>query len=58
MRDKRYYYCYSGPQKMFLKRNGLRYILAATNASTGKKYWVFESCEKLDRLLQEWRDNR
>ena len=58
MKDKRFYYCYSYPQKEFLKKNGLRYILVANNMSTNKRYWVFESCEELDRLLQEWRDNR
>lgn len=53
-----YYYCYSYPQKEFLKKNGLRYIVVAENPSTHKRFWMFESCEKLDRLLQEWRDNR
>ena len=58
MKDKRYNYCYSYPQKEFLKKNGLRYILAAINQSTSKRYWLFEGCEELNRLLQEWRDNR
>lgn len=54
----RYYYCYSYPQKEFLKNNGLRYITAAINQSTQKRYWLFEGTEELNKLLQKWRDNR
>lgn len=54
----RYYYCYSYPQKEFLINRGLRYITAAINQSTGKRYWLFEGTEKLNMLLQKWRDNR
>lgn len=54
----RYYYCYSYPQKEFLINSGLRYIVAAINQSTGKRYWLFEGTEKLNFLLQEWRENR
>lgn len=54
----RYYYCYSYPQKEFLINSGLRYITAAINQSTGKRYWLFEGTEKLNMLLQKWRDNR
>ena len=54
----KYYYCYSYPQKEFLKKNGLRYITASVNESTGKRYWLFEGTEKLNSLLQVWRDNR
>ena len=54
----KYYYCYSYPQKEFLKKYGLRYIAAALNASTNKRYWLFEGTEKLNSLLQEWRNNR
>ena len=54
----RYYYCYSRPQKEFLKSNGLNYITAAINQTTGKRYWLFAGTEKLNKLLQEWRDSR
>lgn len=60
--DKRYYmkfyYCYSYPQKEFLKSNGLSYISAAINQTTNKRYWLFEGTEELNLLLQKWRDNR
>lgn len=56
--ERRYYYCYSYPQKEFLKKNGLRYITAAINETAGKRYWLFEGTEKLNELLQVWRDNR
>ena len=54
----KYYYCYSRPQKDFLKNNGFQYITAAINQTTGKKYWLFEGTEQLNKLLQVWRDNR
>ena len=54
----KYYYCYSYPQKEFLKNSGLKYINTSINQSTGKRYWLFEGTEKLNKLLQEWRNNR
>ena len=53
--DKKYFYCYSKPLKDFFIRNNLRYILRATHEKTQKQYWVFESCDKLNGLLAEWR---
>ena len=54
----KYFYCYSYPLKEFFKKNGLEYITAATNHSTNKTYWLFESNEKLNKLLNEWRSNK
>lgn len=54
----RYYYCYSYPQKEFLKSVGLQYITAAINQTTNKRYWLFEGTEELNKLLQTWRNNR
>ena len=51
----RYFYCYSYPLKDFFICNGLNYITAAINQSTGKRYWLFEGTEKLNILLNEWR---
>ena len=54
----RYYYCYSYPQKEFLKHAGLRYITAAINHTTNKRYWLFAESAELNKLLQTWRNNR
>ena len=54
----KYYYCYSYPQKEYLKKNGISYISAAINQTTNKRYWLFEGTEKLNLLLQKWRNNR
>lgn len=54
----RYFYCYSYNLKEFLRSSGLRFITAAVNMNTMKKYWVFESSEELDRLLDVWRSRR
>lgn len=53
--ERKYFYCYSKPLKDFFLDNGLRYILKSTHNKTNKQYWVFESCEKIDKLLTEWR---
>lgn len=55
---KKYFYCYSYPLKEFFIKNGLEYIAVANNKSTDKQYWLFEGCEKLNKLLQQWRANR
>ena len=53
--ENKYFYCYSKPLKDYFLDNGLKYILKAIHDKTHKKYWVFESCEKIDNLLYEWR---
>lgn len=52
------FFCYSYPLKEYFIKNGLHYITAATNQSTGKTYWLFEGSKKLNILLQEWRLNK
>lgn len=52
-----YFYCYSYPLKEFFLKNGLRYISSGFNCNTNKKYWVFESSDKITELLQYWRTN-
>lgn len=54
----RYYYCYSYPQKEFFKRHGLKYLTAAINESTNKRYWLFEGSVELNSLLLKWRTNK
>ena len=54
----RYFYCYSYPLKEFLVNNGLKFITAAVNQATNKRYWLFEGTDKLNKLLTEWRLNK
>lgn len=56
--EHKYFYCYSKPLKDFFLQNGLRYIIKSVHEKTHKKYWLFESCEEIDRLLAEWRLRR
>lgn len=53
--ENKYFYCYSKPLKDYFLKNGLRYVLKAMHDKTHKQYWVFESREKIDNLLKEWR---
>ena len=55
MRNDKYYYCYSYPQKRFIMDNGEKYVLKGEHINTKKTYWVFERNEKLDELLNEWK---
>ena len=53
----KYFYCYSNNLCHFFIKNGLNYIASSINHNTGKKFWVFESCDQITILLTEWRLN-
>lgn len=52
------YCCYSLNLREFLYKNGKRYKLAALNPNSGSLFWVYVKDEKLDRLLNEWSENK
>lgn len=54
----KYYYCYSWPQKQYLRKNNEEPIVNGLHPKTQKKYWVFERNENLDRLLNEWQSRK
>lgn len=54
----KYFYCYSRPLMNYFCDKGLEYILYARHPATMKRYWVFESSEKLSLLLGEWREKK
>ena len=54
----KYFYCYSYPLKEFFIKNGLRYITNSVNTNTQKKLWVFEGTDKLNDLLNIWRNRK
>jgi hypothetical protein len=58
MKNKRYFFCYSYPLKSFFEENDLDVITVAQNQSTGKRYWLFEGTDELNRLLKEWRERK
>ena len=53
MRNDKYYYCYSYPQKRFIMDNGEKYVIKGQHTNSNKTYWVFERNKKLDELLTE-----
>ena len=55
--DVELYCCYSINQRAFLKKNGLRYKLAALNPNSKNLFWVYVKNEKLNKLLNEWSTN-
>ena len=52
------YCCYSLNLRNYLRDNGLRYKLAASNPNTNGLFWVYVKDEELDRLLREWSANK
>jgi hypothetical protein len=52
------YCCYSLNLREFLYNNGVRYKLAALNPNSKSLFWVYVKTEKLDRLLNEWSENK
>ena len=54
----RYFYCYSTKMVDFFCKNGLRYIRSDIHKKTNKRFWVFESSDKITYLLNMWRLNK
>ena len=48
------YCCYSINLRNYLKKNGLRYKLAALNPNSKELFWVYIKDKKLDELLNKW----
>jgi hypothetical protein len=57
-KDVELYCCYSLNLREFLYNNGVRYKLAALNPNSKSLFWVYVKTEKLDRLLNEWSENK
>lgn len=54
----KFYKCYSIKLFHFLKDNGLWYVHKDYNHETKKNYWLFEKNERLQELLDKWKENR
>ena len=52
--DVSLYCCYSIAVRDYLKRNGVRYKIAALNPNSKHLFWVYIRDEKLDELLSKW----
>lgn len=52
------YCCYSLNLRNYLYDNGLRYRLAALNPNSKSLFWVYIKNEKLDKLLNDWSQNK
>lgn len=56
--DVKLYCCYSLPLRNYLRKNGIKYNLAALNPNSKKLFWVYIKSEKLDELLNRWSTNK
>lgn len=51
----KYYYCYNPVKKNYLLENGVNYIDKDIHKRTLNTFWIFVRSEKLDYLLNNWR---
>ncbi len=54
----KYFYCYSYPLKEFFVSNGEQVILSSIHEKTKKKFWVFNSTDRITELLFKWRNSK
>ena len=52
---KNYFYCYSPRLKSRLLDEGERFICVGINEKSGRKFWLFETTDKLNDVLNTWR---
>ncbi len=55
--NKKLQYFYSIPLCAYLKMNGLEIVKIAKHKDTGKTIFYFETGERLDGLIKEYKDN-
>lgn len=56
--DVNLYCCYSLPLRDYLRKNGLRYKLAALNPNSKNLFWIYVKDENLNTLLEKWTANK
>lgn len=49
-------YCYNPVKKDFICNMGINYIDNGVHLKTNKTFWIFTRDEKLDMILDKWRD--
>lgn len=50
--------CYDIKQKKFFEKHGEHDLIYGLHPKTLKSFWVYERNEHLNRLLEEWTNNR
>lgn len=56
--NKLLYCCYSPKLKEFLLKNNCKYEICARNPNNDKTFWIYIRDDKLDKLLNEWSNNK
>ena len=56
----KYYPCFSGTEKNFLKSKGLKYLIKCRHFESDNKMWLFiyDDEKKLDNALTEWTNSK
>lgn len=52
--DNKIFYCYSLRLFHYISAFGLKCSCSKKNALSGKRYWVFNKSEKLDRIIESY----
>lgn len=50
----KYFFCYSENLMKKLKSEGIRYITEAKHVKTDKIFWLYESDNKINGILECW----
>ena len=58
MNNTELYCCYSLNLRNYLYENGLKYKLAALNPNSKSLFWVYVKNKELDKLLNDWSQNK
>jgi hypothetical protein len=54
-----YFPCYSPNLYKYLKYNhNIPYIIKGINPNTNKTYWLFETTDQLQQILNQWSANK
>lgn len=57
-RKSRFFYCYSSKLRSFIKSFGIDYETKGENPNTKTTYYMFEKSEKLNAILEFWKECR
>lgn len=50
--QNKYFYCYSKRMSLFIRSFNIRYSDSDVNKNTNTKYYLFEKCERLDKIIE------
>lgn len=53
---KRFYWCYSIAERIYLTRKGYKYLFRCTHYNSKKYFWVFDKTDALMNDVRAWKE--